>query len=61
MEHGELDEHILIPCHHSQDYHQADGNGPTLSVVGKAQPLVDWCWALSVVDTQMGSRSYIEL
>ena len=59
--HGVLDEHIWSPCLHSQDYHQVDGNGPTQTIVGKAQPLEDWCWAFSVVHAQMGARFYIEL
>ena len=54
MEHGVLDKHIWSPCLHSQDYHQADGNGPAQAMVGKAQPLEDWCWAFSVVHAQMG-------
>ena len=29
--------------------------------MGQAQPLVGWCWALSVVHAQMGPCSYIEL
>ena len=61
MEHGVLDKYIWTPCLHSQDYHQADGNGPAQIIMGKAQPLEDWCWVFSVVHAQMGSRSYIEL
>ena len=61
MEHGVLDKHFWSSCLRSQDYQQANGNGPAQTVVGKAQPLEDWCWAFSVVYAQMGSRSYIEV
>ena len=56
MEHRVLDEHIWSPCLHSQNYHQVDGNRPAQIIVGKAQPLKDWCWAFSVVHAQMGPR-----
>ena len=60
MEHRVLDEHIWSPCLHSQNYHQVDGNGPAQTIMGKAQPLGDWCWAFSVVHAQMGPRSNCE-
>ena len=61
MEHGVLNELIWPPCLHSQDYHQANGNGSAQIIMGKAQPLEDWCWVFWFVQSQMGPRSYIEL
>ena len=42
-------------------YNQGNWNEPAQIIVGKAQPLEDWCWAFSVVHAQMGACSYIEL
>ena len=61
MKKGVLDKYIWSLRLHSQNYHQANGNGSAQTVVGKAQLLEDWYWMFSVVHAQMGSRFYIEL